>query len=66
MPNYLKACRDQVNQFNKYLVSIMSPIVNNNQPATPDLSYTESFVNDRKLSAANLEIALLNVSSLVN
>ena len=66
MPNDLimKASRDQANKFNKHFVSIVSSIVDNNQPATPDLSHIESFVNDRKPSTANFEIPLLNVNSL--
>ena len=35
-----------------------------NQPATPDLSHIERFVNDRTLSTANREILFLEVSSL--
>lgn len=64
MPNELKASRDQANQFNKHFVSISSSIVDNNQPATPDLSHIVSFVNDSKPSTANFEIPLLNVNSL--
>ena len=64
MPNDLKASRDQANQFNKHFVSIASSIVDNNQPATPDLSHIVSFVNDSKPSTANFEIPLLDVNSL--
>ena len=64
VPNDLKASRDQANLFNKHFVSITSTIVNNNQPATPDLSHIESFVNDRKPSTTNFEIPLLDVNSL--
>ena len=64
VPNDLKASRDEANLFNKHFVSIASTIVNNNQPATPDLSHIESFVNDRKPSTANFEIPLLDVNSL--
>ena len=64
VPNDLKASRDQANLFNKHFVSTASTIVNNNQPATPDLSHIESFVNDRKPSTANFEIPLLDVNSL--
>ena len=64
MPNDLKASRDQANQLNKHFVSIASSIVDNNQPATPDLSHIVSFVNDSKPSTANFEIPLLDVNSL--
>ena len=64
MPNDLKASRDQANQFNKHFVSIASSIVDNNQPATPDLSHIVSFVNDSKPSTAKFEISLLDVNSL--
>ena len=66
MPNDLMASRDQANQFNKHFTSIASSLVANNQPATPDLSHTESFVNDRKPSTANFEIPPPNVNSLDN
>ena len=42
----------------------MSSVVDNNQPAAPDLSHIESFVNNRKPFTANFEIPLLNVISL--
>ena len=64
MPTDLKASQDQGNQFNKHFVSIASSIVDNNQPATPDLSHILSFVNYRKPSTANFEILLLDVNSL--
>ena len=49
MPNDFKASRD---------------LVDNNEPATPDLSLIVSFVNDRKPSTANFDIPLLDVNSL--
>ena len=64
MPNDLMASRDQANQFNKHFVSIASSLVDNNQPATPDISHIKSFVNDRKPSTANFEIPPLDVNSL--
>ena len=64
MLNDLKASRDQANQFDKHFVSIASSIVDKNQPATPDLAYMVSFINDRKPSTANFEIPLLDVNSL--
>ena len=64
MPNDLKASWDQANQFNKHFVSIASSIVDNNQPATLDLSHIVSFVNDSKPSTGNFEIPLLDVNSL--
>ena len=64
MLNDLKASWDQANKFNKHFVCIALSIVDNNQPATPDLSHIESFVNDRKPSTANFEIPLLYVNSL--
>ena len=64
MPNDLKTSQDQANLFNKRFFSIASTVVDNNQPATPDLSHIESFVNGRKPSTANFEIPLLDVNSL--
>ena len=67
VPNDLTS-HDQANQFTKHFVSIASSrsIVDNNHPATPDLSHIESFVNDTKTSIANFEIPLLDVDSLDN
>ena len=64
MPNDLMASRDQASQFNKHFVSIAWSLVDNNQPATPDISHIESFVNDRKPSTANFDIPPLDVNSL--
>ena len=67
VPNDLTS-HDQANQFTKHFVSIASSrsIVDNNHPATPDLSHIESFVNDTKTSIANFQIPLLDVGSLDN
>ena len=40
MPNDLKAYLDQANQFNNHFASIVSSVVDNDQPATPYTYHT--------------------------
>ena len=57
--------RDQANQLQAFnFASVVSSVVDNNQPTTPDLSHIENFVNNRKAFTSNFEIPLLDVIAL--